>query len=155
MPSTPPGKPGTLALTPAPAPNADVERRRKLFDRRRTTPGAARRFVAETLTQWGRTERLDDVQLCVSELATNAILHGAPSGGLVLVHVTLADTQLRIEVHDSGNAPPHRRHVPGHRRVVGHGPDRRHCLLPPAGAPATPQPPRDADPHRATHADHR
>ncbi|MFS4093334.1 ATP-binding protein [Streptomyces sp. AF1A] len=113
MPSTPPGKPDTLTLAPAPAPNADVERRRKLFDRRRTTPGATRRFVAETLTQWGRTERLDDVQLCVSELATNAILHGAPSGGLVLVRITLADTQLRIEVHDSGDAPPHRRHVPG------------------------------------------
>ncbi|MFD8392484.1 ATP-binding protein [Streptomyces sp. NPDC059680] len=110
--STSHGKPGTLALAPTHAPGADLERRRKLFDRRRTTPGAARRFVAETLTQWGRTERLDDVQLCVSELATNAILHGAPSGGLVLVRITLDDIQLRIEVHDSGEAPPLRQHVP-------------------------------------------
>lgn len=39
-------------------------------------------------------------------------MHGAPVGGLVLVQITLDDTQLRIEVHDSGNAPPRRRHVP-------------------------------------------
>ncbi|WP_369391803.1 ATP-binding protein [Streptomyces sp. CG1] len=46
------------------------------------------------------------------ELATNAILHGAPSGELALVRITLADTQLRIEVHDTDDAPPRRRHVP-------------------------------------------
>ncbi|MER5544427.1 ATP-binding protein [Streptomyces sp. NPDC001118] len=108
MPSTPPDKPVALA----PAPGGAIEHHTRLFDRRRITPGAARTFVAETLTQWGRTKRLDDVRLCVSELTTNAILHGVPTGGLVLVRVTLNDIQLRIEVHDRVDAPPRRRHVP-------------------------------------------
>ncbi|UXY33051.1 ATP-binding protein [Streptomyces sp. HUAS TT20] len=109
MPSTLPGKPGTLA--PAPALGGTVEHRTRLFDRRRSTPGAARKFIEEALTSWGRTERFDDVQLCTSELVTNAILHGASAGGRVLVRVTLDDIQVRIEVHDSGDATPRRRHV--------------------------------------------
>ena len=79
MPSTLPDEPDTLA--PAQALDGAVEHETMLFDRRRTTPSAARSFVAETLTQWGWTERLDDIRLCTSELATNAVLHGAPSGG--------------------------------------------------------------------------
>lgn len=105
-----PDKRGTLAPTPALC--GLIEHRTRLFDRRRTTPGAARMFVAEALTQWSRTERLDDVRLCVSELATNAVLHGAPAGGLVLVRVTLDDVQLRLDVHDSSDAPPLKGHVP-------------------------------------------
>lgn len=108
MPSTLPDKPNTLA----PALGNTTPYRTRLFDRRRTTPGAARMFVAETLTQWSRTERLDDVRLCACELTTNAILHGASAGGLVLVRVTLDDIQIRVEVHDSGDARPRRRHVP-------------------------------------------
>lgn len=108
MPSTLPERPGALA----PALGDAIEHRTRLFDRRRTTPGAVRTFVAETLTQWSRTERLDDVRLCASELATNAILHGAPAGGLVLVRVTLDGGEIRVEVHDSGDARPRRRHVP-------------------------------------------
>ncbi len=76
------------------------------FDRRRSTPCAARSFVADTLTRWGQTERLDDIRLCVSELATNAVLHGARPGGKVLVRVELRSTLLRIEVHDGGNGTP-------------------------------------------------
>jgi anti-sigma regulatory factor (Ser/Thr protein kinase) len=110
MPSTLPDKPD--APTPAPTLGGAVEQRTRLFHRHRTTPGTARTFVAEALTQWGRTERLEDVRLCTSELATNAIVHGAPAGRLVLMHVTLDDTQIRIEVHDSGDTSPRRRHVP-------------------------------------------
>ncbi|WP_286254833.1 ATP-binding protein [Streptomyces graminofaciens] len=104
MPSRLPGEPDTLA--PEQALDGAVEHESMLFDRRRTTPGAARSFVAETLTQWGRTERLDDIRLCTSELATNAVLHGAPAGGQVLVRVELHTTVLRIEVHDGGNGTP-------------------------------------------------
>lgn len=104
MPSTSPDEPDTLA--PDQALDCAVEHETMLFDRRRTTPIAARRFVAEALTQWGKTERLDDVRLCASELATNAVLHGAPAGGKVFVRVELHATLLRIEVHDSGNGMP-------------------------------------------------
>ncbi|MER5521277.1 ATP-binding protein [Streptomyces sp. NPDC002763] len=107
MPSTLPDEPDTLA--PDQALDGAVEHETKLFDRRRTTPSAARSFVAETLTQWGRTERLDDIRLCTSELVTNAVLHGAPAGSQVLVRVELHATVLRIEVHDSGNARPEKR----------------------------------------------
>lgn len=40
---------------------------------------AARRFVTDALTDWGWTGVVDEVGLCVSELATNATLHsGSP-----------------------------------------------------------------------------
>jgi anti-sigma regulatory factor (Ser/Thr protein kinase) len=107
MPNSLPGEPDTLA--PDQALDGAVEHESMLFDRRRTTSGAARSFVAETLTQWGRTERLDDIRLCTSELATNAVLHGAPAGGQVLVRVELHAAVLRIEVHDGGNATPTKR----------------------------------------------
>ncbi|WP_405931079.1 ATP-binding protein [Streptomyces sp. NBC_00827] len=107
MPSRLPDEPDTLA--PNQALSGAVEHETMLFDRRRTTPSAARSFVAKTLTQWGQTERLDDIRLCTSELATNAVLHGAPAGGQVLVRVELHATVLRIEVHDGGNGRPEKR----------------------------------------------
>lgn len=107
MPSSQPDEPDTLA--PAPALDGTVQHETMLFARRRSTPGAARSFVAETLTQWGLTERLDDIRLCTSELATNAVLHGAPAGGQVLVRVELHATVLRLEVHDGGNGTPTKR----------------------------------------------
>ncbi|MEU6463794.1 ATP-binding protein [Streptomyces sp. NPDC046976] len=107
MPSTLPDESDTLA--PVQVLDSAVEHETMLFDRRRTTPSAARSFVAEALTRWGRTERLDDIRLCTSELATNAVLHGAPAGGQVLVRVEMQATVLRIEVHDSGNGRPEKR----------------------------------------------
>ena len=66
---------------------------------------AARRFTAETLTGWGLagTDRADDVLLCVSELATNALLHGVPPGRCFRLDLGLdTDGVLRVEVHDGG-----------------------------------------------------
>jgi len=104
MPSNLPSEPDTL--TPDQTLDGAVEYETMLFDRRRTTPGAARAFVTDALAQWGQTERLDDIRLCASELATNAVLHGAPAGGRILVRVELHATVLCIEVHDSGNGTP-------------------------------------------------
>ncbi|MFD4971544.1 ATP-binding protein [Streptomyces sp. NPDC058424] len=100
------------ALGPDQTLDGAVEHRTMLFDRRRTTPGAARSFVTEALAQWGRTEHLDDIRLCTSELATNAVLHGSPAGGKILVRVELHTTVLRIEVHDGGNGTPTEREAP-------------------------------------------
>lgn len=94
--------------------------RTMLFPRRRTTPRTARDFVAATLTEWGETSRLDDMRLCTSELVTNAVLHGAPVGRLVLVRVESLDAELRIEVHDSGEKRPTKR-VPEESAVDGRG----------------------------------
>ncbi|MFD8525187.1 ATP-binding protein [Streptomyces capillispiralis] len=80
--------------------------RQRRFPRARRSVPAARTFALETLAQWGYRDRQDDVRLCVSELATNALLHGVPPGrefSLVLV----GDGPLvRIEVRDSGGGSP-------------------------------------------------
>lgn len=91
-----------------------------LFSRHRTTPRTARNFVVAALTEWGETSRLDDIRLCASELVTNAVLHGAPVGRLVLVRVESLDEQLRIEVPDSGENTPTQR-VPEESSVDGRG----------------------------------
>ena len=40
-------------------------------------PNAARRFVARTMTEWCIPNIVDDAACVVSELATNAVMHGA------------------------------------------------------------------------------
>ncbi|AEN12575.1 MULTISPECIES: ATP-binding protein [unclassified Streptomyces] len=49
----------------------------------------------------GRRLPVDDVLLCVTELATNALVHGVPPGRGFKVGITWGEG-LRIEVHDSG-----------------------------------------------------
>ncbi|MGW0395478.1 ATP-binding protein [Streptomyces sp. NPDC003042] len=63
---------------------------------------AARQFTRDTLHAWGVTARHDDMLLCVSELATNALRHGVPPGRGYLLRLLTFDTTVRIEVHDSG-----------------------------------------------------
>ncbi|GAA2196990.1 ATP-binding protein [Streptomyces bangladeshensis] len=79
-------------------------RTRQAFYRRdRRSVRLARQFAGEALTAWATTERSDDVLLCVSELATNALVHGVPAGRGFLLRLTLhGDGALRVEVHDSG-----------------------------------------------------
>jgi anti-sigma regulatory factor (Ser/Thr protein kinase) len=67
---------------------------------------AARRFALETLAEWGYRERQDDVRLCVSELATNALLHGVPPGREYALAVVGEGPLVRIEVRDSGSGGP-------------------------------------------------
>jgi len=62
---------------------------------------AARRLVDEALSEWGRDQLLDDVALCVTELTTNATLHG---GKHFEVEVTLLPDAVRVAVVDSGGA---------------------------------------------------
>ncbi|MEV5506240.1 ATP-binding protein [Streptomyces orinoci] len=66
----------------------------------------AREFAHRTLAVW-QVRRADDVLLCVSELATNALRHGVPPGREFLLHLwLLEDRTLRVEVHDSGPGFP-------------------------------------------------
>jgi len=79
--------------------------RERFYRRERRSVPAAREFVRTAVTDWGFGTRLDDVLLCVSELATNALLHGVPPGRGYVVRLLLREggTGLRVEVHDSGS----------------------------------------------------
>ncbi|MFF7553808.1 ATP-binding protein [Streptomyces olivaceus] len=73
------------------------------FPRSRASVRDARVFVRQVLADWGHTDRLDDITLCVSELATNALLHGAPPGREYCVSLTLDGSAIRLAVRDSGD----------------------------------------------------
>ncbi|MFC9932244.1 ATP-binding protein [Streptomyces sp. NPDC127190] len=80
--------------------------RQRRFPRARRSAKAARGFALDTLTEWGYLDRQDDVRLCVSELATNAVLHGAPAGREFCLTVVGDGPLIRIEVRDSGDGWP-------------------------------------------------
>ena len=69
---------------------------------------AARRFVEEALRRWDCAELLDSVELLVSELVTNAVVHGRSKAD---VAVLLAPESLRVEVSDSSPEAPAPRDV--------------------------------------------
>ncbi|MGW0934348.1 ATP-binding protein [Streptomyces sp. NPDC002666] len=67
----------------------------------------ARRRSARLVTEWGHPHHAGEAALLVSELATNALLHGSMRGRLFRVHLSLTATTLRIEVSDPrGERPP-------------------------------------------------
>ncbi|MFI8928226.1 ATP-binding protein [Streptomyces sp. NPDC053474] len=108
MPNRPRDEPNTDELDHA---AGTTVQRAMLFARCKLTAHAAREFIAETLTQWGCGERLDDVRLCTSELVTNALLHGTSTDDVILVRVEFHDAQLLVEVHDGGDGTPRQHQV--------------------------------------------
>ncbi|WP_406148342.1 ATP-binding protein [Streptomyces sp. NBC_01012] len=76
------------------------------FPRRKTSVRASRDFVHEVLTGWQLTSLIEDIRLCVSELATNALLHGVPPGREFSVHLSATDDLVRLAVRDSGGGRP-------------------------------------------------
>ncbi|MBB5933090.1 ATP-binding protein [Streptomyces zagrosensis] len=60
----------------------------------------ARRRAARVVAEWGQSALADDAALIVSELASNAVLHGALRGRLFRVQLTLTNAVLRIAVSD-------------------------------------------------------
>ena len=68
-----------------------------------SAPGAARAFVHEHLSEETRPDVLDAVDLCVSELVTNAIDHAQPPYRLRLSE---RGRILRIELEDATVEPP-------------------------------------------------
>ncbi|MFF9507977.1 ATP-binding protein [Streptomyces sp. NPDC014724] len=82
--------------------------RERFYRRERRSVPAAREFVREAVVDWGFGARLDDVLLCVSELSTNALVHGAPPGRGYRLRLLLEEggAVLRVEVHDSGGGQP-------------------------------------------------
>ncbi|MEU3436638.1 ATP-binding protein [Streptomyces sp. NPDC006863] len=70
---------------------------------RRSIP-VVRKFAHRALVEWECEQRADDVLLCVTELATNALRHGVPPGRGFKLHIYLERVEgvIRAELHDSG-----------------------------------------------------
>jgi anti-sigma regulatory factor (Ser/Thr protein kinase) len=67
---------------------------------------AVRRFVRTTLQSWGATDNGDTVELLVSELATNSVLHAQSH---FTVELSLLQGTLRVGVHDMSSVSPRSR----------------------------------------------
>lgn len=80
--------------------------RERFYRRERQSVPAARAFACQTLGDWGMRERAYDVVLCVSELVTNALVHGVPPGRGFLLRLLPYGDGVRVEVHDSGDGVP-------------------------------------------------
>jgi anti-sigma regulatory factor (Ser/Thr protein kinase) len=68
-----------------------------------TSVARARRAVAEVCRSHGRADLADTAALLVSEVVTNAVLHG---DGTVEVRAELSGRILRVEVQDDGVGVP-------------------------------------------------
>jgi len=66
-----------------------------------------REQARQVLPAWGLTEHADLAALIISELVTNAIVHGT---GPIEVRLSHEDGSLRVQVHDQGDRRPVRRH---------------------------------------------
>ncbi|RPK47488.1 Histidine kinase-, DNA gyrase B-, and HSP90-like ATPase [Streptomyces sp. ADI91-18] len=82
--------------------------RDRFYPRSLQTVRSAREFTDVTLDAWGVTSRRDDLLLCVSELTTNALLHGVPPGRGYRLRLLRFEGVVRVEVHDSGPGRPRR-----------------------------------------------
>ncbi|MEW2122698.1 ATP-binding protein [Streptomyces sp. NPDC007259] len=78
----------------------------RFFDARPESVGQARSFAFEALASWGLPDRAEDIRLCVSELATNALVHGTAPGRGFLVKLDADEGVVRLEVHDSRHRHP-------------------------------------------------
>jgi anti-sigma regulatory factor (Ser/Thr protein kinase) len=68
------------------------------------TAAAARRFVSETLGAAWPSGVVDDVRLLVSEVVSNAIVHGGKDGeGRIDLTIEEGSDGVRVEVTDAGD----------------------------------------------------
>lgn len=91
-----------------------------VLDRKTTLTGTlesvtvARRWATAILTAWGIHETAV-IELIVSELATNAVVHTTSGlGGYYTLHVAVSSNRIRVDVRDAGPLPgrtPARVHV--------------------------------------------
>jgi anti-sigma regulatory factor (Ser/Thr protein kinase) len=82
-------------------------------------PRAARRFVDEVLADAGFDDVLDTVELLVTEVVTNAVMHARSEARVV---IRLLDDAVRVEVTDTDDSFPARR-VPRDDQPGGRGLD--------------------------------
>ena len=83
----------------------------------KTAPGLARAFLREAVCDIHHAEVLDEAELLVSEVVTNAVLHGAPP---ITVRVECDGNRLLVSVTDR-NPEPARVRDAGPEDVSGRG----------------------------------
>ena len=66
-------------------------------------PRAARAFLSDALLAWDQEGHADTAALLVSELVTNAIVHGRSA---VQLRVAMLDSTIRVEVNDTSVQSP-------------------------------------------------
>ncbi|MFW6694608.1 ATP-binding protein [Streptomyces sp. MAR4 CNX-425] len=99
--------PSNKDTTPAPPrPPLGTRVRSDTFRHSRASVRRARVFASRVLADWSAPVNADDVRVCVSEMCTNALLHGGRPGRLFLVRLSLSETALTVEVHDGSSAAP-------------------------------------------------
>lgn len=78
------------------------------YRRRRPSVQAARRDAAEVAEAWGLEPLADDLVLIVSELVTNAVVHGKAGRGryITVTYSLMEGLRLRIEVRDPADGIP-------------------------------------------------
>ncbi|MEU3740111.1 ATP-binding protein [Streptomyces sp. NPDC032198] len=84
----------------------------------------ARRRTARLVSDWGHPDLAGDAAVVLSELMTNALLHGSLRDRLIRVRITLTATALRIEVTD-----PRGERLPSPREADGEDQFGRGLLL--------------------------
>ncbi|MGP3753880.1 ATP-binding protein [Streptomyces sp. IBSNAI001] len=85
---------------------AEIESVQRFFEAHPESVRRAREFASTTLAGWDLAERIDDIRLCVSELATNALVHGTVADRGFLVRLEAEGDVVRLEVHDSRRRRP-------------------------------------------------
>ncbi|MEU1467023.1 ATP-binding protein [Streptomyces sp. NPDC005761] len=100
------------APAPEPDPHPPLHEDRLDYTPTARSVTLCRRRAARLVTEWGHPDRAGEVALLVSELASNALLHGSMRGRLFRVHIALTATTLRIEVSD-----PRGERLPGLREA--------------------------------------
>ena len=100
----------TPAASPQGAALSPTVQREQMLPARRDQIQVARAFISAILDA---CPAADDAVLCVSELATNAVLHSASRnpGGTFTVRAAIFDDHVRVEVEDNGGTwdeHPHR-----------------------------------------------
>lgn len=80
-----------------------VVRAERRFASSATAPRAARWFVQNTLTAWGRPACVPEASLAVTELVSNSVMHAHSD---VVVRVSSAHDVVRIAVHDASSELP-------------------------------------------------
>ena len=73
------------------------------LDRRGEAPRLARAYVRDFLGEVDSTDLVCDVELVVSELVTNAVLHGA---GQIQLRLEVVDGAVSVGVLDGGRGKP-------------------------------------------------